>query len=192
MRPRALLIGCVLVSACSAAGSGEASEVDDSTGPAGGSNAGAGTSGAAATGGSTMMGAGGAAGGVGGGVTGNAGTNAGGGAGRGSGGSAVAGGSGSGGAPSNDAGRPGADGSVIQVGTCQGLGAVGKWERLTVQGMPQPGEYVLDPRTAGTLYTGDSWDGKGLYKSTDCGATWTHVSTGRNSDKMASGRCTTL
>jgi hypothetical protein len=115
------------------------------------------------------------------GATGSGGASGSGGAKNSQGGSkATAGNGGRGGAPVN----PASD--------CDGIGEVGEWERLTVPNMPNPGEYVLDPRNPGTLYIGDSWDGQGFYKSTDCGATWEHVSTGRNSDKLASGRCTTL
>jgi hypothetical protein len=113
----------------------------------------------------------------------------------GAGGSGVAGGAGSGagGAPSSDGGKTGAGGSIItQVADCQGLGAVGKWESLPIPGMDAPGEFVLDPRFPGTIYVGAAFNNAGIHKSTDCGATWQHVSTGRNSDKLQNGRCTTF
>jgi hypothetical protein len=113
----------------------------------------------------------------------------------GAGGSGVDGdaGSGVGGAPANDGGTKGTGGAVIrQVGDCQGLGAVGTWESVDIPGMAAPGEYVLDPRFPGTIYVGAAFNNSGVSKSTDCGASWEHVSTGRNSALLESGRCTTF
>jgi hypothetical protein len=56
----------------------------------------------------------------------------------------------------------------------------------------RPAIFGVDPQNGGTVYLGtDSFnDGhsKGLWKSVDCGATWTHVSTGRNGDAIDGGR----
>jgi len=45
---------------------------------------------------------------------------------------------------------------------------------------------VVDPTNPSTIHVGRAMDG--IYKSTDCGANWVKISTGRNADKMASGR----
>jgi hypothetical protein len=45
---------------------------------------------------------------------------------------------------------------------------------------------VVDPVNPSTIYAGRAMDG--IYKSTDCGANWKKISTGRNSRAMASGR----
>jgi hypothetical protein len=45
---------------------------------------------------------------------------------------------------------------------------------------------VVDPINPSTVYIGRAMDG--IYKSTDCGANWTKISTGRNAQNMASGR----
>jgi hypothetical protein len=53
---------------------------------------------------------------------------------------------------------------------------------------------VLDPVTSGTVYVGMHTGGNGnhaptdgLYKSTDCGAQWKRITTGRNSDLLITG-----
>ena len=46
--------------------------------------------------------------------------------------------------------------------------------------------FVIDPNDSATLYLGTS--GQGIYKSTDCGATWAHVNTGRNGAVLDKGR----
>ena len=45
---------------------------------------------------------------------------------------------------------------------------------------------VIDPTNPSTLYVGRSMDG--IYKSTDCGATWAKVSTGIGAQTMSTGR----
>jgi hypothetical protein len=82
---------------------------------------------------------------------------------------------------------------------CNQLSAAGMWENIT------PGDVNLDPgfqtpagtnygahsvgvdrQNSGTVYLGTS--AQGIYKTTDCGATWAHINTGRNGDKLDSGR----
>jgi hypothetical protein len=71
------------------------------------------------------------------------------------------------------------------VGACDGLGAVGAWEEITPSGVQLPGPmdaaygvnaFIVDPNNAGTVYLGTSE--QGIWKSTDCGATWVHINTG--------------
>ena len=46
--------------------------------------------------------------------------------------------------------------------------------------------FVIDVKNTATLYLGTS--AQGIFKTADCGATWVHVNTGRNGDKLDSGR----
>jgi hypothetical protein len=46
--------------------------------------------------------------------------------------------------------------------------------------------FVLNPNDTATVYLGTS--AQGIYKSTDCGATWAHVNTGRNGTTLDKGR----
>lgn len=118
--------------------------------------------------------------GVGAGATANAGT--GGGAGRGSGGSdRGTGGAATGGTVGN-AGAP-----SVNVGTCDGLGPIGQWQSITPPQVPLPGafpcnygimSFVVDPINLGTVIVGSCQ--YGIYKTTDCGANWTHINTGKN------------
>jgi photosystem II stability/assembly factor-like uncharacterized protein len=51
---------------------------------------------------------------------------------------------------------------------------------------------VIDPNVAGTVYLGtdafSDGNSKGVLRSTDCGASWVHISTGENSDAINGGR----
>lgn len=74
---------------------------------------------------------------------------------------------------------------------------VGVWQNITPSQVDLTrGDYfgmqaiVIDPINPSTIYTGRAMDG--IYKSTDCGANWKKVSTGRNSRTMASGRSWTM
>jgi hypothetical protein len=74
---------------------------------------------------------------------------------------------------------------------------VGVWQNITP---PQvdltKGDFfgmqamVVDPVNPSTIYAGRAMDG--IYKSTDCGANWKKISTGRNSHAMSSGRSWTM
>jgi photosystem II stability/assembly factor-like uncharacterized protein len=68
---------------------------------------------------------------------------------------------------------------------------VGVWEQISPPGGISA-DFALDPAHAGTLYVGAGEGGFGVHKTTDCGATWTHVSTGENSDKLEQGSSTTF
>jgi hypothetical protein len=62
------------------------------------------------------------------------------------------------------------------VGACDNLGAVGEWQRISPPGIRAVLHVLVDPVNSGTIYAG----GWGVYRSTNCGADWTMVSTGRN------------
>jgi hypothetical protein len=72
------------------------------------------------------------------------------------------------------------------VAACDALPAAGKWEQITPSGVATSDAFTLDPFTAGTIWLGADPIGGGtpglggLFKSTDCGATWKHVNTGTN------------
>jgi hypothetical protein len=78
------------------------------------------------------------------------------------------------------------------VGVCDRLPAAGQWQNVSPPGMavepPYTGalEVLLDPRTSGTVYVTTSQSG--VFKSTDCGATWVKRNTGRNAEQLDSGR----
>src|SRR5262245_62465389 len=66
-------------------------------------------------------------------------------------------------------------------------GTAGVWENITPPDVGTTDAIALDPFVAGTLWLGtDPTGGKkgGVFKSTDCGATWTHVNTGANGDAV--------
>jgi hypothetical protein len=165
MRDTAWLLLLVLTSGCGSNDGGAVPE-DVQTGGAGpdaasGGGGGAGRSGGGAGGGGSRDG-----GGTGG-VAATGGTKDGGGAGS----------SGDGGGPPH------------VVGACDGLGAVDQLENITPPGVDLSGngitQILVDRVNAGTIYVGT--DKKGLHKSTDCGATWAKVNTGRNADIMDGG-----
>jgi hypothetical protein len=75
------------------------------------------------------------------------------------------------------------------IGKCDGLGAIDKFEDITPSAVGLSGngiaKVVADPIHAGTLYVGT--DLKGVFKSIDCGATWTKINTGRNAKILDTG-----
>jgi hypothetical protein len=89
-----------------------------------------------------------------------------------------------------------------RVGACNGLAAPGTWERITppavaAQLPPRgPGgpdgcvygvhSFVADPSNPAVVYLGTCQ--MGIWKTTDCGATWARVNTGRNGAEVESGR----
>jgi hypothetical protein len=81
------------------------------------------------------------------------------------------------------------DGGVMPphvVGACNGLSPINQWDNVTPPAVAFVGSVAVDPVHAGTLYVGTgatSGTGgmaQGFLKSTDCGATWNKVSTGKN------------
>jgi hypothetical protein len=89
------------------------------------------------------------------------------------------------------------------VGSCDSLPDAGSWDQITPPGVSLDtslntpagtnygvGSFVLDPNNSGTVYLGTS--AQGFYKTTDCGATWTHIDTGTNSSAIDTGRQWTM
>jgi hypothetical protein len=82
-------------------------------------------------------------------------------------------------------------GGTHTVGQCNGLAAAGQWENITPPGITLQAPYkgtiatLLDPQNSGTLYS--TTYASGILKSTDCGASWKKVNTGRNGDKLDAG-----
>jgi hypothetical protein len=176
----------VSVLACSSPNDGGATSNDTDTGAGGSSSSGAAGE-AAQQAGTANVGPSGA--GTGGSVstTGAGGspvTNAGGGGAGGAGGKVGAGGAG------------GSGGSAMQppAGKCDKLGAVGKWEDITppvtvlplAAPCPYGGHFVVNPQDPTMLYRGSC--NQGIWKTTDCGASWVHINTGKNGDVLDSGR----
>jgi len=77
------------------------------------------------------------------------------------------------------------------VRPCDALGKAGVWEDITPKplinlGYPA-GAILVDPHDPAIVYAG-SGEGGGLFKSKDCGATWTHINTGQNGADFDTGR----
>jgi hypothetical protein len=123
-------------------------------------------------------------------------------------GSSGAGGAGGAGDAGGDAAM---DGNVTHVvGACSSLPAPGTWENITPPQLDSsqwcvPGSmgcpngptstygahyFAIDPNNSGTIYLGTS--SLGLWKTTDCGATWTHVNVGANGALLDQGRNWTI
>jgi hypothetical protein len=76
---------------------------------------------------------------------------------------------------------------------------VGVWEDISVPGVPLGNDMafyygfqalVLNPKDTATLYVGAQE--RGIFKTSDCGATWTKVNTGTNAAAIDSGRPWTM
>jgi hypothetical protein len=126
------------------------------------------------------------------------------------------GGTGTGGKTGSGGATDGGGGTPHVVEACPGLdgGTVGVWESITPPGTgypkwctpqwnatcPGPGEkaadgtlatygtnaVAIDPNNTATVYLGTS--SLGFFKSTDCGATWAHITTGTNGTEIDKGR----
>jgi photosystem II stability/assembly factor-like uncharacterized protein len=75
------------------------------------------------------------------------------------------------------------------------MGATGTWENITPADIVASADhstlaFVLDPQDAGTVYLGSVR--KGLYKTTDCGASWTHANTGTLGPMLDTGMMGTM
>jgi hypothetical protein len=112
------------------------------------------------------------------------------------GGSVGSAGGGEGGSAGAGDGSVGTDGGAMPphvVGACDGLGPANRWDTVTPPGVLFVGSVAVDPLHAGTLYvgtgatSGTGGAAQGFQKSTDCGATWTKVSSGRNGKLFDSG-----
>jgi hypothetical protein len=83
---------------------------------------------------------------------------------------------------------------VASVGDCAALPAPGAWDPASIAPVAAPaGEpsyefvgksmaVIADPFDPSTVWLGTGQ--KGLFRSTDCGATWTHVNTGTNGSAL--------
>jgi hypothetical protein len=107
-----------------------------------------------------------------------------------------AGAAGSGGSGTTDT-TSSTGGVAAVVHACTALASAGTWEDITPPAvksqLPGPsnctygvGAFVTDPQNAGTIVLGTC--NMGVWKTTDCGATWTHVNTGKNGGALDSGR----
>ena len=85
------------------------------------------------------------------------------------------------------------------VAACDSLPSAGTWEDVTPPEVKLPGPadapygvngVVVDPNNAGTLYLGTAE--QGIWKSTDCAATWTHINTGTHSPTCGSRSCSAV
>jgi len=77
------------------------------------------------------------------------------------------------------------------IGDCTKLPAAGTWEMISPLGPTESGgknyaeAVVVDPFDPATVWFGTGF--AGMFKSTDCGASWTKVNTGRNAKEMDNG-----
>jgi photosystem II stability/assembly factor-like uncharacterized protein len=93
-------------------------------------------------------------------------------------------------------GSPAAPAAPVTVLACDGVSPDHGWERITPPGdLGDTQAIALDPFAAGTLYiqmhkggNGKHFPTDGIYKSSDCGATWNVLPPGRNaSDDQSQG-----
>jgi hypothetical protein len=86
--------------------------------------------------------------------------------------------------------------ATVNHGSCSGLAASGVWEDITPPSvkaqLPGPSNcqygvqaLAVDPVNTGVVYLGTC--SMGVWKTTDCGATWSHVNTGTNAQAIDSG-----
>jgi hypothetical protein len=79
----------------------------------------------------------------------------------------------------------------VVSGNCSSLAAPGQWQEISPPGMAKSVPYagalvtLVDPNNSGTLYVTTS--GSGVFKSTDCGASWVKTNTGRNGSQIDQG-----
>src|SRR5258706_246155 len=107
---------------------------------------------------------------------------------------AAGGGGASGGANSGGAsGSAGSSGGPHVVMACPAV-ASDVWEDITPAPIKQTGPYqggtgavLVNPKNTAIVYVGSA-NGGGLFKSSDCGATFVHVNTGKNSASIDGGR----
>lgn len=102
-------------------------------------------------------------------------------------------------APASNDNRADLSGPPRTINDCTNLSAPGTWEEITPPGVSLPGPVnaaygvnavLLDPLHAGTVYLGTSQ--QGIWKTTNCGATWVHINTGLNGARLDSGRNWTM
>ncbi len=76
---------------------------------------------------------------------------------------------------------------VLDAGACPALAATGQWKNVTPPGAASAGTdaIAVRPDYPSTIYAGSN--GNGIFRSTDCGATWSLISTGAHAKDLASG-----
>jgi photosystem II stability/assembly factor-like uncharacterized protein len=85
----------------------------------------------------------------------------------------------------------GAPATAGSAGRCDGLADPGHWQEVSPPRMNKEPPYtgalqaLVDPNNSGTLYVTTSRSG--VFKSTDCGASWQRINTGRNGDLIDQG-----
>src|SRR5262249_12548288 len=84
-----------------------------------------------------------------------------------------------GGGASGMGGSLGTGGTMIPPHACSALPKSGVWEKISpAEAKEESDGVVIDPFDASIVWAG--FANHGLYKSTDCGATFTDLSTGKN------------
>jgi hypothetical protein len=78
------------------------------------------------------------------------------------------------------------------IADCDSLGEVGVWEQVAPADAGPPTSLAVDPVNSGTVYFGTSnglnkGGTMGVWKSTNCGSTWTHINTGTDSGGCSVG-----
>jgi len=126
---------------------------------------------------------------------GRAGAASGGRAGAASGGSENAGSPGDGGKSGEQAGGQGGGPHVVRPCPARDDAMAGQWENITPQGVELEKlqgtqiygtqAVLINPQDTSMVYVGV--EKQGLFKSVDCGGTWTRVNTGRNGDVIGTG-----
>ncbi|HWB76020.1 MAG TPA: hypothetical protein VG755_13720 [Nannocystaceae bacterium] len=98
----------------------------------------------------------------------------------------------------DDSGSDSADESSSDSGPtispCDGLAPVGTWEEITPPVQPLPdqepcpygGAFAMNPQDPAMVWAGSC--NQGIWKTSDCGATWAHINTGENGDVLDAGR----
>jgi hypothetical protein len=84
--------------------------------------------------------------------------------------------------------------ATIAPGNCQKLGPAGTWENVTpilstLPGnapCPYGGAFAMNPKNPEELFLGSC--NQGIWKSSDCGASWVHINTGNNGAVLDGGR----
>lgn len=79
----------------------------------------------------------------------------------------------------------------LPLGSCDSLPAAGQWQEISPPAMRKSAPYdgaivtIVDPNSSGTVYVTTARSG--IFKSVNCGASWTKINTGRNGDKIDQG-----
>jgi hypothetical protein len=187
-----IALTAVLAACGSSSSDDSASEPGGATGTSGSPGSGGGSAGMMIVGGdggaSTTAGSGGGLASAGGANAGgaNAGGAMGGGGSASSGAAGKGGGSGGAGGSAGMGGSGGAGGSpMTKASACNGLPAAGTWDNVAPPGVTDTNAVMVDPFDAAIVWLGAN--NKGVFKSTDCGATWKHVNTGRHGADLDKG-----